>query len=467
MRLEHERCTHRVAVAVDVRSAALAAAPAAADRRAAQRGRADPLAVPRRQHRRAGAALLRNAAAAPAVGQRRPAATRSRALVEAIELERELLADAARGVHRDRHQPAAPGAAARLGARRWCGAAAAALTLVFESLRLQARRAAGRRLRVRRARAAQPALHPRAAAADRPRRAGGRLPARAARGRRDAGADRGLPAPLARRLRGRPAQLPHGGDRLHRRPAPLGVHASSSWRGASPTAAPRWCATASWTRAIERRAEPPMPHGLRRRCRCSRCRRVLFPGGLLTLKVFEARYLDLVAAACASSSRSAWSACARAPRCARGSDGAVQLRDRRRAGRARRGRQPSRPACCACAAAARSASSSTAPPRSRADGLWVGARLRCSTTTPRWRRAERCWPPCAALANAIAALERTGRRAVPRALPLRRRRLGGQPLVRDPADLAGRQAEADGAGRSAGAPAAGRRIPARQGRRVS
>ena len=90
---------------------------------------------------------------------------------------------AARGLDRDRHQPAAPGPAAQLDARAGRRAPTAALTLVFESLRLQARRAARRRLRVRRARAAQPALHPRAAPADRARRAGRRLPRGAARGR--------------------------------------------------------------------------------------------------------------------------------------------------------------------------------------------------------------------------------------------------------------------------------------------
>ena len=137
----------------------------------------DPLAVPRRQHRRAGAALLRDAPAASAVGQRRRPATASRVLIDAIELERELLGRAARGVHRHRHQPAAPGRSCAPGCATWCGARGRADAGV-RVLRLQARRAARCRLRVRRARAAQPALHPRAAAADRPRRAGGRLPAR-------------------------------------------------------------------------------------------------------------------------------------------------------------------------------------------------------------------------------------------------------------------------------------------------
>ena len=93
IRLEHERFTHRVAVAVDVRSAALAAAPAAADRRAAQRRRARSArcsstpaptrwcgASPRR------AARIR-CRASPSSGDA------ARALIDAIELERELLAD--------------------------------------------------------------------------------------------------------------------------------------------------------------------------------------------------------------------------------------------------------------------------------------------------------------------------------------------------------------------------------------
>jgi RNase adaptor protein for sRNA GlmZ degradation len=40
----------------------------------------------------------------------------ARALIDAIELERELLADLREVVHRDRHQPAATGGAAQLGA---------------------------------------------------------------------------------------------------------------------------------------------------------------------------------------------------------------------------------------------------------------------------------------------------------------------------------------------------------------
>jgi hypothetical protein len=57
----------------------VAAAPAAADRRAAQRRRARAPAVPGRQHRRAGAPLLRNAPPAPAVGATATAGDSARA----------------------------------------------------------------------------------------------------------------------------------------------------------------------------------------------------------------------------------------------------------------------------------------------------------------------------------------------------------------------------------------------------
>jgi hypothetical protein len=53
-----------------------------------------------------------------------------------------------------------------------------------------------------------------------------------------------FPAPLAAELRGRPAQLPDGGHRLHRRSAPLGVHRRAVAQrfadfGAGARAAPR------------------------------------------------------------------------------------------------------------------------------------------------------------------------------------------------------------------------------------
>ncbi len=87
--------------------------------------------------------------------------------------------------------------------------------------------------------------------------------------------------------------LPHRGDRLHRRPAPLGVlrrtpraalprrHAGA---GAPPTAAsgtPRMSQATDLTTA-DLADLPIFPLGT-----------VLFPGGLLPLRVFEARYVDM------------------------------------------------------------------------------------------------------------------------------------------------------------------------------
>ena len=76
----------------------------------------DAAAVPGRQHRRAGAPLLRDAPPAPAVA---PAPERRRRRARAGRGHRARARAAgrpARGLHRHRHQPAAPGAAAQLGA---------------------------------------------------------------------------------------------------------------------------------------------------------------------------------------------------------------------------------------------------------------------------------------------------------------------------------------------------------------
>ena len=95
----------------------------------------DPLAVPRRQHRRAGAALLRDAAAAPAVEpqrRRRRGDSTSRALIDAIELERELLAElreVSTVIDTSQLRPAQ----LRSWVRDLVGARGTALTLVFES----------------------------------------------------------------------------------------------------------------------------------------------------------------------------------------------------------------------------------------------------------------------------------------------------------------------------------------------
>ena len=234
----------------------LAAAPAAAARRAARRRRA------RSGRSSSTPAPTRWCAASPRRGARircRTDPSRGRRRSRHARADRRHRARAraagraARGVHRDRHQPAAPGAAARAGCATSCGAARQPPDAGLRVVRLQARRAARRRLRVRRARAAQPALHPRAAAAHRPRRA--RWPPTSRRSPRSVEMLAQIEAFLARWLPAferRPAQLPHGGDRLHRRPAPLGVlrrAAGAALRGARGA---RWCAIASWTHATAR-----------------------------------------------------------------------------------------------------------------------------------------------------------------------------------------------------------------------
>jgi UPF0042 nucleotide-binding protein len=177
LRLEQRQKDRRVAIAVDVRSAAslphllpllaqlksegvavhpifLDATTAALVRRFSETRRAHPLAD-------------------------------RGALVEAIELERELLAglrEVSTVVDTSQLRPTQLRSWMRELVRR----PDSRLTLGVRELRLPPRRAARRRLRVRRARPAEPALRARAQAPDRPRRAGRRLPRGAARGGRDA-----------------------------------------------------------------------------------------------------------------------------------------------------------------------------------------------------------------------------------------------------------------------------------------
>ena len=145
---------------------------------------------------------------------------------------------AQRGGHRDRHLRAQSAAALRrkvadelLEPRR-----ARPARGHVHVLRPQARPAARRRPRVRRALPAQPALRRRPAAADRLRPADRRLrrPRRPPRGvlRARHPAAR-VPAPAVRR-RGQGA--PDGRDRLHRRPPPLGGHRRAPRRACSATA---------------------------------------------------------------------------------------------------------------------------------------------------------------------------------------------------------------------------------------
>ena len=96
-----------------------------------------------------------------------------RALIDAIELERQLLAglrEVSTVLDTSQLRPAQ----LRAWVRDLVGARSQRLALVFERSCVQARRAAGRRLCVRRSGAAQPALHPRASSPHRTgrRRAG-------------------------------------------------------------------------------------------------------------------------------------------------------------------------------------------------------------------------------------------------------------------------------------------------------
>src|SRR5439155_12683725 len=91
---------------------------------------------------------------------------------------------------------------------------------------------------------------------------------------------------LAARDRAREQELGHRGDRLHRRPPPLGV----------PRRAPR----RRLPQGLERARAPP-------RTRTRRTKRmkdlplfplntVLFPGGRVPLRIFEQRYMDMAKA---------------------------------------------------------------------------------------------------------------------------------------------------------------------------
>ena len=97
-----------------------------------------------------------------------------------------------------------------------------------------------------------PHYEPALRAADRPRRAGGRVPRVAARSRAHVRRHLSLRRELAARLRARQPQLPDGRDRLHRRPAPLGLPGRAARARRSRRATRCWSATAS--SADERRA---------------------------------------------------------------------------------------------------------------------------------------------------------------------------------------------------------------------
>ena len=241
LRLEHQRARPPRRDRGRRAQRRLAAAPAAAARAAARRrrrgaARSSSTRAPTRwcgaSPRRGGRIRCRQAA------QRRPdtdAADGRRALSRRSSSSAQLLAElreVSTVIDTSQLRPAQ----LRAWMRDLVGAARQPPDAGLRELRVQARRAARRRLRVRRARAAQPALRPRAAPADRPRRRRSRayLEAQPEVGEMlaqiEAFLRRWLPA-----FERRPAQLPHGRDRLHRRPAPLGLLRRAAGAAASPT----------------------------------------------------------------------------------------------------------------------------------------------------------------------------------------------------------------------------------------
>jgi UPF0042 nucleotide-binding protein len=221
IRLEHERFTHRVAVAVDVRTAgSLPTLLPLIDELRSEGVRVRPLFLDASTD-----ALVRRFSETrrphPLSSRRRRGGADARALIDAIELERELLADlreVSTVIDTSQLRPAQ----LRSWVRSLVGAREARLTLVFESFAFkhgvpldadyvfdvrvlpnpyyirELRPLTGRDAPVAAYLEAQPEV----------RRCSTRSKASCA---------------LAAGLRGRPAQLPHGGHRLHRRPAPLGV----------------------------------------------------------------------------------------------------------------------------------------------------------------------------------------------------------------------------------------------------
>ena len=100
----------------------------------------------------------------------------------------------------------------------------------------------------------------------------------------------GVPCALAARNRARAAQLRHRGDRLHRRAAQVGVPGRTPGGGvprrlAGAGAAPR--------PGAHRSGGPALSAAGLREIALFPLRAVLFPGGLLPLRVFEQRYMDM------------------------------------------------------------------------------------------------------------------------------------------------------------------------------
>ena len=176
--------------------------------------------------------------------------------------------------------------------------------------------------------------------------------------------------------------LPHRGDRLHRRPASLGLVRRAARRGVSRK---------------RRHLHPPS----RARCVVSAIalpdlelplfplRTVLFPDGLLELKIFEARYLDLMSR-CMRETRPFGVVCLKSGSEARGSGEPVSLYDVGTLAElidvdsAQAGILIVR-----CRGTRRFALGAT---RQQADGLWVGAAERRSADDPDDRTRARRMP---------------------------------------------------------------------------
>ena len=181
LRLESERTDRRIAIAVDVRSAG--SLPHLLPLLEQLRG--EGIGVQTIFLDATTGALVRRFSE---TRRAHPLAERG-ALVEAIELERQLLADLrelSTVIDTSQLRPTQ----LRAWMRELVGAADSRLALVFESFAYKHGIPLDADYVFDIRDAAEPALRARAAPAHRPRRAGRRLPRGAARGRRDAGADR-------------------------------------------------------------------------------------------------------------------------------------------------------------------------------------------------------------------------------------------------------------------------------------
>ena len=177
---------------------------------------------------------------------------------------------------------------------------------------------------------------------------------------------------------------------------------------------------------------------------------VLFPGGLLPLKVFEARYLDLVGR-CLRAGSPFGVVCL--------SEGAEAGRDRvkfEHAGVLARiddvDAEQAGILRIRCHGTQRFVVEGE--PRRQNDGLWLADALLLPDDADEPPEAA-FQPTVRALAGAIDKLQAQGSAPFAEPASPRRCRLGGQPLVRDPADPARRQAPLDAVARTAVAPAPG------------